>query len=50
MDFLVIGVSGQRDLHDFFFKQAKREGNVRIFVVPDPLGSEPLFTTDWISW
>lgn len=26
------------------------EGNVRIFVVPDPLGSEPLFTTDWISW
>jgi len=26
MDFLVIGVSGQRDLHDFFFKQAKRDG------------------------
>lgn len=26
------------------------EGNVRIFVVPDPIGSEPLFETDWISW
>ena len=26
MDFLVIGVSAQRDLHDFFFKQAKRDG------------------------
>jgi hypothetical protein len=26
------------------------EGNIRIFVVPDPIGSEPLFDTDWISW
>ncbi len=26
------------------------DGNVRIFVVPDPIGSEPLFETDWISW
>lgn len=26
------------------------EGNIRIFVVPDPIGSEPLFETDWISW
>lgn len=26
------------------------DGNVRIFVVPDPVGSEPLFETDWISW
>jgi hypothetical protein len=26
------------------------EGNVRIFVVPDPIGSEPFFETDWISW
>ncbi len=26
------------------------DGNVRIHVNPDPIGSEPLFTTDWISW
>ena len=26
------------------------EGNIRIFVVPDPIGSEPLFESDWISW
>jgi hypothetical protein len=26
------------------------DGNVRIFVVPDPIGSEPYFESDWISW
>ena len=26
------------------------EGNIRIHVNPDPIGSEPLFSTDWISW
>jgi hypothetical protein len=25
-------------------------GDVRIYVVADPVGSEPLFNTDWISW
>ncbi|MBL6998137.1 MAG: hypothetical protein ISR75_06850 [Phycisphaerales bacterium] len=26
------------------------DGNARIFVVPDPIGSEPFFDTEWISW
>jgi hypothetical protein len=26
------------------------EGDIRIHVNPDPIGSEPLFSTDWISW
>ncbi|MBT4530639.1 MAG: hypothetical protein HOC27_05490 [Phycisphaerae bacterium] len=26
------------------------EGDIRIYVNPDPIGSEPLFSTDWISW
>jgi hypothetical protein len=26
------------------------EGDVRIHVVPDPVGSEPLFSAEWISW
>ncbi len=26
------------------------DGDVRIYVVADPVGSEPLFNTDWISW
>jgi len=26
------------------------EGNIRIHVVPDPVGSEPMFTAEWISW
>ncbi len=26
------------------------DGNIRIHVVADPVGSEPLFSTDWISW
>jgi hypothetical protein len=26
------------------------DGNVRISVVADPMGSEPLFNTDWITW
>ena len=26
------------------------DGNIRIYVNPDPIGSEPLFSTDWISW
>ena len=26
------------------------DGNIRIHVVADPIGSEPLFSTDWISW
>ena len=25
-------------------------GDIRIYVVADPVGSEPLFNTDWISW
>ena len=25
-------------------------GNVRLFVIPNPVGSEPFFETDWISW
>ena len=26
------------------------EGDIRIHVNPDPIGSEPLFSPDWISW
>jgi hypothetical protein len=26
------------------------DGDIRIYVVADPVGSEPLFNTDWISW
>ena len=26
------------------------EGNIRIHVVADPVGSEPMFTAEWISW
>jgi hypothetical protein len=26
------------------------DGNARIFVVPDPIRSEPFFDTEWISW
>jgi len=26
------------------------EGNIRIHVVPNPIGSKPLFSTDWITW
>jgi hypothetical protein len=26
------------------------DGNARVFVVPDPIGSEPFFDTEWISW
>lgn len=26
------------------------QGDIRIHVNPDPIGSEPLFSTDWISW
>jgi DUF4097 and DUF4098 domain-containing protein YvlB len=26
------------------------DGDVRLYVVADPVGSEPLFNTDWISW
>jgi hypothetical protein len=26
------------------------DGDIRIAVVADPVGSEPLFNTDWISW
>ena len=25
-------------------------GDIRIYVVADPVGSEPLFNTDWVSW
>ena len=26
------------------------DGDIRLHVNPDPIGSEPLFSTDWISW